>query len=114
MNTTSIITVYVVGSAVAALGVYGQRRMVRDDGPLELQNLPWVSVLAGLVWPIVLLGAIQFGALFALRRLMAWFSPVAPHDVFKPSVLQLSQLSQSDEVVTPDMGAKSYRLVRAA
>jgi hypothetical protein len=114
VNTTSILTIYVLGTAVTALGVYAERRLVRDDGSLAADNLAWVTVLAGLVWPVVLLGAVQFGALLALRGLMRWISPVAPHDVFATFELQMSQFSQAGAGATPDMDVTTDRFVRAA
>ncbi|MET0699592.1 MAG: hypothetical protein ABWY93_08000 [Mycobacterium sp.] len=103
---------YVVGSAITALGVYVERRFIRNDGSPTPDNLPVLTMLTGLVWPVVLLGAVQFGILIVVRRLTRLFSPVAPQHVFETAVLQMSGIGESG--VTPVMGARGNRSLQAA
>ncbi|MET0703581.1 MAG: hypothetical protein ABWY93_28390 [Mycobacterium sp.] len=75
----SMLTIYLMGVVVTAVGAYVQSRSLRDDRGPAPQNLMWIAVLAGLVWPVVLLGLAQFGLFVAVQRIArAHFTPVQP------------------------------------
>ena len=75
MNATTMTSIYLIGAAATALGAYAESRFFRDDADSAHQNLVGVAVLAGLVWPVVLLGVMQFGVVLGLRRCARWMYP---------------------------------------
>ncbi|CAN5845567.1 hypothetical protein BH09ACT7_BH09ACT7_16170 [soil metagenome] len=74
-----MLTIYLMGVVVTAVGACVQSRFLRDDRGPAPRNLLGVAVLAGLVWPVVLLGVIQFGVVVLVQRgARRWLSPVEP------------------------------------
>lgn len=64
---------YLTGAALVALAVYAavrftQRRDLRGPSRLVL-----TAMAAGLVWPLFLMGVVQFGLIFAISRVVRWF-----------------------------------------
>jgi hypothetical protein len=83
-----LLTIYLIGVVVTAAGAYFKGRFLPDDRSSAPQNLFWVAALAGLVWPIVLLGLVQFGLFIALQRTARRLSP--PVEPETPVVAELA------------------------
>jgi hypothetical protein len=104
--------IYLLGAALTALGVYAGRRFSPDDRDPAPQNLASVAVLAGLVWPVVLIGAVQFGALFALRRFARWMFPAESRDHADVSERQIGMSDEYDASAAWDRSAQEELYVR--
>jgi hypothetical protein len=64
-----MLTIYLLGVVVTAVGAYVQSRSLRDDrGPAPTKAF-LVAALAGLLWPVVVLGVVQFGLVVAVQRI---------------------------------------------
>jgi hypothetical protein len=75
----SMLAIYLMGVVVTSLGAYLQSRSLRDDHGPAPKNLFWVAALAGLAWPVILLGVAQFGLFVAVQRIARnYFVPVEP------------------------------------
>jgi hypothetical protein len=73
----SFMTIYLIGIALTALGAYVHSVGVRDDDVPAPNSELVLAVLAGLVWPIVLVGVAQFVAFIGIQRLARRFFPLA-------------------------------------
>jgi hypothetical protein len=65
---TVFMTIYLIGAVVTTIGAFAEGRwFLRDDRTPSAHPLG-VAVLAGAVWPLLLLGVIEVGAVVALRK----------------------------------------------
>jgi hypothetical protein len=65
---TVIMTIYLIGLVVTTIGAYAEGRwFLRDDRTPSPQPLA-VAVLAGVMWPLLLLGLVEVGAVVALQK----------------------------------------------
>ena len=63
---------YLAGAALVALAVYAGGRIARRRDMRGPSRPLLTAVLAGSVWPVFLLGVVQFGLLFAVSRVLRW------------------------------------------
>jgi hypothetical protein len=66
----SMLTIYLVGVVVTTSGAYVQSRLFRDDQMPPPQHPLGIALVAGLIWPVVVLGVVQFGLLAVAHRVM--------------------------------------------
>jgi hypothetical protein len=64
----TLVTIYAVIALVSAVGVYVVSRRLGDDGRPPAHRLI-LSLLAGAVWPLLLVGLVEFGFFAAYARL---------------------------------------------
>jgi hypothetical protein len=65
----SLLTVYLVGVVVATVAcVYGEAHWRARSDRNRSAHPAALAVIAGIVWPLLILGAVQFGALMLLER----------------------------------------------
>jgi hypothetical protein len=65
---TVIMTIYLVGLVVTAIGAYAEGRWFLRDDRTPSPHPFAVSVLAGVMWPLLLLGLAEVGAVVALQK----------------------------------------------
>lgn len=74
MHTTTLIAIYLLGAVATALAAFAESRFWREAGSAP-QDLSGVAMLTGALWPILLLGVVQFGVVFTLQRFARRFFP---------------------------------------
>jgi hypothetical protein len=68
--TEPLVLAYLAGWIGTALGVYVAGSRIRDDRRPPRHPLVW-SLVGGSVWPLLLLGALQFGSLAVASKVSA-------------------------------------------
>ena len=67
-----LVDLYLWGWVVTTIIAILAARKFRDDAsPPELQSIAAVSLLAGALWPVLLLGVVELGSLQTVSRLRA-------------------------------------------
>lgn len=73
-------SIYPVGVAVVLVTVLMHARIMRDDS--AAQNYLWSALAAGLVWPLILAGIVQYSLFVSLRWILRRsYAPAQPHTV---------------------------------
>lgn len=64
---------YLTGAVLVALAVFAAGRAARRRDARGPSRPLLTGLVAGLVWPVFLVGIAQFALLFALSRTLRWF-----------------------------------------
>ncbi len=67
---TVFTTIYLIGLVVTTIGAYAEGRWFLRDERTPTTHPLAVAVLAGALWPLLLLGVVEVGAVVALQKTM--------------------------------------------
>jgi ABC-type spermidine/putrescine transport system permease subunit II len=66
-----LLSMYLAGLFVTAIGVLAAATKVRGRNEVRLRSVGFVALVAGLVWPVLVIGVVQLLAISALAKMCA-------------------------------------------
>lgn len=70
VDTQVVIVIYLAGWIVATLGMYAASKRWNDRGSPAPHPL-WVSVIAGAVWPLLLVGMVELSSVVVYTKVQS-------------------------------------------